>query len=483
MTTAQTLTTSVSLNGILISGNFGASALVGSGQGVYLSGGALLTTGGSNTVSMSSLDFGTAEGIAITDGSGNTTTLSSSIIGTGGLTIAGTGTLSLPNSNATNGSVTNVPVTAGGSYTAAPSVTFSGGGGTTQATGYAVLNGTAVAAIVITSGGLGYTSAPTVVLGVVSGATVATLGTATISTNNVSSTGSNGSAGSYTGTTTVNTSVTLGANNAIPGAAGGITLTNGTITANAALIIPNAVTFNANISNITFAGTGGSVLFNNAVAGTVTFAAAGGNTNLTIPSGFTVTVGTPVTVGTSVITAGGSITKIGTGTLVIAANNASATTLTTVEAGILLLQASSGLGIAGGKAIMANGTTLQVQQITSAALTTPADPITVIGSGATGTTGAIEMLGGGTGMNTIAGTVTMLGDTTIGVDVGQLTLSGIISGAAAVTKVGLGMASLAGPTPTTARRTSMRASWTPMRPRPWVRSRPAPWWPAAPRSN
>ena len=95
--------------------------------------------------------------------------------------------------------------------------------------------------------------------------------------------------------------------------------------------------------------------------------------------------------------------------------------------------------------IVANGATLQVQQIANAALALGAYPLTVIGTGYTaGTTGAIEMLGGGTGINTLSGAVTLIGDTTIGVDVGQLTMSGIISGAAAITKVGLGMLSLGG---------------------------------------
>ncbi len=519
MTTVQTLSVSnVSLNGILISGNLGGTALTGSGQTLTLTGGALLTTGGSNTVSVSSLNLSSAEGIVITDGNANTTTLSSNIVGTAGFSISGTGTLSLPNAN-TSGSVQSIQITNGGSgyalaptvtiatgggvqaigtatitkvvlsatvatggtsYTSAPVVTFSGGGGT-GAAAIAVLNGGVVTSIVITNPGTGYTAAPTYTFSGGGFATAATAGTVTttgvvasititaagtgylsapvITFNNTGTGGSSAAASavinngqaSYSGTTTVNTSVTLGANNAIPGTAGGITLTSGTITnnmaANTPLIIPNAVTFNPIISNISFAGTGGSVLFNdasNTVAGTVTFAAAGGNTNLTIPSGFTVTVGTPITVGTNVITAAGSITKLGTGTLTIAAANVSATTVTTVEAGILLLQASNGLGATGGKAIIGNGATLQVQQITNATVSVPADPITVIGSGASGTTGAIQMLGGGTGANTILSTLTMLGDTTIGVDVGQLTLSGVISGAAAVNKVGLGLLALSG---------------------------------------
>ncbi len=571
MTGNQTVATvPVVFNAVLING----TGLTLSGLGLYLSGGGLLTTGGSNTVSVTSLALGSTEGIVTTDGSSNTTTLSSRILGTGGLTIAGTGTLSLPTTNVTNGSVINVPLAmAGSSYTAAPSVTFSGGGGTTQATGYAVLSGTTVAAIVITSGGLGYTSAPTVVLGAVSGATAATVGTAIIGTGN------------YLGTTTVNTSVTLGANNVIPNntvpvfttgtwstasttltvastlnlyvgmpvtasaglpagayiatiasatsitisanttaaeatalaltfttgqvsqastttsgsasitgltstaslyvgmpisgtgvpagafihaingptsitisaaatAAGTsitvtneLNLTNGTITnnmaANTPLIIPNAVTFNPNISNIGFAGTGGSVLFDNLTVAAVTMAQAGGNTNVTIPSGFTVTVGTAQSVATNVILAPGAVTKLGAGTLVIATGNAS-TTVTTVEAGIVVAQATNALGVANAKANFIPGTTLQVQAITNAAVALPAVILTIGGTGASVTTGAIEMLGGGTGANTSATVNTLIGDTQIGVDVGQLTLSGITSGAAALTKVGLGMASLGG---------------------------------------
>ena len=52
---------------------------------------------------------------------------------------------------------------AGGSgYTSAPTVTFTGGGATTQATGVAILSGGVVTGVSITSNGAGYASAPTV---------------------------------------------------------------------------------------------------------------------------------------------------------------------------------------------------------------------------------------------------------------------------------------------------------------------------------
>ncbi len=92
--------------------------------------------------------------------------------------------------------------------------------------------------------------------------------------------------------------------------------------------------------------------------------------------------------------------------------------------------------------IATNGTTLEVQQINAAGSLAIARALTVVGTGAAGTTGAIEMLGGGNGINTLSGTVALIGDTTVGVDVGQLTISGSISGAAGLTKVGLGMLTL-----------------------------------------
>ncbi|KKW13368.1 MAG: Autotransporter-associated beta strand repeat protein [Candidatus Gottesmanbacteria bacterium GW2011_GWB1_49_7] len=62
------------------------------------------------------------------------------------------------------GSLASVTVTAGGSgYTSAPTVAFSGGGGS-GAAGTATIAGGAVAAIALTAVGSGYTSAPTVAL-------------------------------------------------------------------------------------------------------------------------------------------------------------------------------------------------------------------------------------------------------------------------------------------------------------------------------
>lgn len=94
----------------------------------------------------------------------------------------------------TTGQVSAVTISAAGSgYAAAPTVTFTGGGGS-GATGTAVLSGGNVAAISIVTAGSGYTSAPTVVFTTQSGsgaAGTAVLGTspAAATTNTVSANG------------------------------------------------------------------------------------------------------------------------------------------------------------------------------------------------------------------------------------------------------------------------------------------------------
>lgn len=78
--------------------------------------------------------------------------------------------------------VATVPVTGAGSgYTSAPTVGFSGGGGT-GAKAHAVLSGGTVASVVVDDPGFGYTSAPTATLSG-GGGSGATLGTVTLNTS------------------------------------------------------------------------------------------------------------------------------------------------------------------------------------------------------------------------------------------------------------------------------------------------------------
>ena len=76
------------------------------------------------------------------------------------------GTRLLNNTGSNPGIVYGVyPTWLGTGYTSAPTVTFSGGGATTQATGTAVINAAGqCVGIILTSYGAGYTSVPTVTL-------------------------------------------------------------------------------------------------------------------------------------------------------------------------------------------------------------------------------------------------------------------------------------------------------------------------------
>ncbi len=417
---------------------FNSLLLVGSG--INITGGALTvsrvaSSGGSNSFGTSSTDNSvpllaapiingvqatTEEVVLVNSG---TLALNAPFYGTGGLTISGAGTLSLPNANVTTG-VTGASLTGGGAgYTLAPTVTFSAPGGSgTTAQGYAVLTSGAVSSIVITNPGSGYVTAPTVTF-TGGGFTTTAAATATIGTNTASYTGGtvfDGGQAANSGT------LTLGVNNAIPGTSGTLTLNNGTLSTSAALLIPNAVTLTSNVGYVTFGGSG-SYTFNGAVTGVATSV-------VTLTTNATTTINGIV---------GGAVAatliKQGASTLALSGANTFTGTVI-IGAGIVITQSATGVSSAG-NVIVTNGTTLEVQQITNATLAVTAK-LTVLGIGATGTTGAIEMLGGGTGANTLSGTVALIGDTTIGVDVGQLTMSGVISGAAAVTKVGLGMLSL-----------------------------------------
>ena len=208
-------------------------------------------------------------------------------------------------------------------------------------------------------------------------------------------------------------------------------MNNGITTTAARPLIPNAVTLAGNVVDLTLSGTG-SFTFSGAVTG-------GGSTVATLTTNATTTINGIV--GPAAFTP--TLIKQGTATLALAGVNTFAAGEVLIGNGILVAQNTAALGAVANKVLVANGATLQIQQI-SAAVALGAYPTTVIGTGYTGTTGAIEMLGGGTGANTATAVVTLIGDTTIGVDVGQLSMTGVISGAAAITKVGLGMLSLGG---------------------------------------
>ena len=132
-----------------------------------------------------------------------------------------------------------------------------------------------------------------------------------------------------------------------------------------------------------------------------------------------------------------NLTKVGAGTLALSASN-SYTGVTNVNAGILSVSNSYGLGNSTGGAVnVVNGTQLDIQgNITLGGA--GGKVLNLNGSGISGA-GALHSV---SGTNSNAGQVNLQGNTTIGVDADSLTLSGTVSGGANLTKVGAGTLAL-----------------------------------------
>src|SRR5262249_39605324 len=220
----------------------------------------------------------------------------------------------------------------------------------------------------------------------------------------------------YTGTTTLNSgTLTFAANNAGTGA---YTLTGGILQGTTALLLPGAVTLNN--SAVTLGGSSpivftGAMLLNG-VNDTLTVA----NTAPTIITG----------VVQDGLVAARALTKAGAGTLTLTGAN-TFTGLTNVLSGVLNVQSATALGATPNQPLLT--------ATTNASTVNPAG--TFVAAGATlQLQGGITVneaiaLGGGTlesltGTNTFGGTINMLAPSTILVDVGQLTVTGQIAGAA-----------------------------------------------------
>jgi autotransporter-associated beta strand protein len=159
---------------------------------------------------------------------------------------------------------------------------------------------------------------------------------------------------------------------------------------------------------------------------------------------------TALTTINGVVTGSGTLVKAGTGTLVLTGSNLYTGT-TNINQGILNIQNSSALGVAGGGTIVANGATLQLQAPTGSSLALT-EPLTLNGAGATaqGATGALEnVLGANTLSTTTVFTPLVLATpSTIAVDAGSLSqvvgtvgtsnVGSLISGPGDLTKVGGG---------------------------------------------
>src|SRR5262249_8251313 len=145
-----------------------------------------------------------------------------------------------------------------------------------------------VVSVTVTPGGTGYTLAPSVTI--TGGALVNATATSVLSTSE---------AATFTGTTTMNTSLALGANNALPGSSCTLTLTT-----SVPMYTPNNILLNSNVTNVTLAGT-------MTLSGTINTSVANGVATLNVASGGTVT---------STGAFGGtfqSVNKGGTGTLIL----------------------------------------------------------------------------------------------------------------------------------------------------------------------
>jgi outer membrane autotransporter protein len=147
-----------------------------------------------------------------------------------------------------------------------------------------------------------------------------------------------------------------------------------------------------------------------------------GSNNLTVGSNNLSTIFSGV-IQDDVEVGGGSLTKVGTGTLTLTGLN-TYDGLTTVSAGILNIQNGSGLGATTTGTTVSSGATLQLQ----GGVTVGAEALTISGIGAAGQNGALVNV---SGTNNYGGLLTLGAASTISSDAGTLNLTntGTITGA------------------------------------------------------
>jgi fibronectin-binding autotransporter adhesin len=193
--------------------------------------------------------------------------------------------------------------------------------------------------------------------------------------------------------------------NTINGTAGlGILMDNAnafTLTINAPLKLGAAQTWTNSSGNLLTIGTGGLDLNNKALT-------INGSGNTTI-SGVVSGVG-----------GSGTITKAGSGTLILSGSNTYKGAMT-VSAGILNIQDGAALGSTANGTTVSSGATLQLQ----GGITVGAEALTISGTGATGQNGALVNV---SGTNNYGGVVTLGAASTISSDSGTLNLTNTITG-------------------------------------------------------
>ena len=342
------------------------------------------SSGTTNTVSVPTLAFGTAEGLIYTNT--GTDTISSVITGSGGLTIGGTGNVILPTANNYTGgqdSVDSLQIEAqGGGSPAQSSGTFTltFNGQTTAAITDNPSNGaiqTALQAlpaigagnvVVNVSGQTGSQAFTIQFVGLLAGAVEPPI---TVASNTLSNgispilivlqeTNSGSAGNSFNGGTTVSGGVfssagtlTLSTNNAV---IGGLVLTNGTLQATSAVVLPSTVGFgpagnviypDGGSSTVTLGGStsadGGAIV----VTGGATLYGTSATINVTNQQEVTIpgTISSSLPIGNFA----GSTTalvKTGSGTLTLGGAN-TYTGITDVVGGIINAQNNTALGFNG----------------------------------------------------------------------------------------------------------------------------------------
>ena len=312
-----------------------------------------------------------ANTLTIGDASNTSSAYSGIVSGTGGLTKAGTGTLTLGGAN---------------TYTGATNINA---GTLTLGAANRIADASAVT---VASGATFNLNSFAETIGSIAGAGNVTLGSATLTS------GGDNTSTSFTG---------------IASGTGGLTKAGtGILTLGGANTYTGATTISAGTLQIGNGGTTG------AVSGNIT-----NNANLILNRSNALTYG-------GVISGTGSVQKNGAGTLTLTNAN-TYTGATNINAGTLIASNFNALGAAGGGTTVANGATLNVNNVTLAE-----SALIINGTGDGGVVGALT----GTGAANVSGTVTTASDSNIGTTsaASTLNLTGVVTAANNLGIIGAG---------------------------------------------
>jgi len=431
----------------------GANAFLGStNAGIRITGTGVLDLGGlARTNGAFTLDTGTLRNGTLTASSyalTNAGTISAVLAGSGALTKSGAGTAVLSGANTYTGATTisnggvlaygiNNAISTNSAVNVAGTLDLGGFTGTFGGTNGAVTNNITLSGGTIANGTVSLNND----LVVTNGGTISANITGSAGVTNSGNSGTTlllSGSNSYTGVTEQR-GTTLKIGNAYAlGATNGETIVRGGTSGGLNSLDLNGFTITGETMRIT----NGSASIGNSSANAATWAGqmifVSATTNSFTGSGGDITVSGPITASAS-----RTITKNSTGTLIFSGANNIASQID-VNAGTLRIGNSSALG---------DNTTTNAVNVASGA-TLDVNGYTVMNAGTGGTNRKISIAGNGVGGNgaiynssanaaTLSNAITMTSNATIG-SVGSLNLSGAVSGAFGLTKVGAGTLSLSG---------------------------------------